>query len=475
MTNEKVPAPPRPARKRSTGLGTWAGIAGAAAIGAWLIPSGPPGIGLVIVGAAVAVAVGRARPRPLDLESGVFTAAALMLLAMAAVYDASWVIAVDVAAAACCSALAITGARRWVTVFTAPFGVLAEALRVPGVVVRSFPSGRPAPWLGPAGRAAALSLLLLVTFGTLFASADAAFARIAGDVLSPDVSWDLLAACTFVGAVIVAGAGGLILFARRPEIAPDPFTDGVRPLKTIEWAAPLLVLDALFLAFVLVQLTVLFGGHDHVLQTTGLTYAQYARAGFFQLVAIAALVLGVVALAVRLARPTRRERLLEGLLGVLCALTLVVLVSALRRMDLYEEAYGLTRIRISVYAVDLWLAAVFVAVIVAGVVRRATWLPRVVTGLAIGGLLLFNLSNPDARMAQSAVDRWERTGEIDGYYVSTLSADALPALTQLPPDAGGCLARDVAEAAGAPSPWSSFNLSRHRASRLSLPEDPTCD
>jgi hypothetical protein len=391
---------------------------------------------------------------------------------MAAVYDARWVVAVDVAAAAACAALSITGARSWVTVFAGPLCVAGDAFRVPAAVVRSLPRPRSVPWLAPAARAAATSVLLLITFGALFASADVAFARIAQDVLLPDVGLDLLPARVIVVVALAAGAGGLILVAQRPQEETPDGGGRWRTATTLEWAGPLFALDVLFAAFVAVQLTVLFGGHDHVIDTTGLTYAQYARSGFFQLVWIAALVLGVVALAVKIA-PPGRERLLKALLGALCMLTLVVLASALRRLDLYEDAYGLTRIRISVHAVILWLGGVFALVVLAGLRRRAPWLPRAVAGVTIGGLLAFTLSNPDGRIARSAVERFERTGEIDEHYVSTLSTDALPTLMTLPPDVQACAAYPI-DARTASDPWSSFNLSRRRASGPPTPEDMTC-
>lgn len=455
-------------------LRVWGGVAGAALVGGALIPSGPPGVGFLVTGAAIAAGIGRAKPRPLDLESGAFAAAALVLLGMAAVLDAPWVLAVDVAAAAVCSALAVTGARTWIRVLAAPFFAAGDALRVPLVVLRSLPRGRPAPWAGPAGRAAVTSLLLLGIFGALFSSADAAFAQIAEDVLFPDVALDVLPARVFVALAIAAGAGGLILTARRP---PAEVTAGVpqRRVTTLEWSVPLAALDVLFAAFVLVQLTVLFGGHDHVLETAGLTYAQYARAGFFQLVLIAALVLGVIAVAVNVARPAHHERLLRTLLGILCVLTLVVLASALRRMNLYEDAYGLTRIRVSVYAVDLWLGGIFALVIAAGLARKAPWLPRAAVALTICALIAFNVANPERLIAASAVERWEETGEIDRHYLATLSADGLGPLTELPREVGGCIAAPIAERArSAPRPWSSFNLSRRDAFDLTIPEGPIC-
>ena len=71
-------------------------------------------------------------------------------------------------------------------------------------------------------------------------------------------------------------------------------------------------------------------------------------------------------------------------LGLLCALTLVVVVSALHRMSLYQEAYGFTQLRLLVDVFEGWLGVVVIAVAVAGLVRWGTWVPRfaLVTGVA---------------------------------------------------------------------------------------------
>ena len=456
----------------------WAGIVGAAVVAALLVPSGPPGVGLLVTGIAIVAAVAAARPRPLDLEAGALAAAALLLLAMGTIYDAPWLIFVDVVAAMGCSAVAIAGARTWASIFTAPFRVAAQSFRVPRAVLQAMPRGGVSVNPGVAARAAGISVVLLVGFGALFVSADAAFARIANELLLPDIGTELLPARVLVGVLALAGAGGLVLAGRRSATAPDSSNAAdlwgpkPRPLSTIEWALPLALLDLLFAAFVVVQIAVLFGGHRHVLETTGLTYAEYARAGFFQLVTIAVLVLGVIALSVKVVKGG--DRLLKILLGVLCVLTLVVLASALRRMDLYEAAYGLTRIRVAVYAVDLWLAGLFALVLIAGAGARS-WLPRAVLALTVVALLAFNASNPEARIAQSGVDRWRATGEIDRWYLMTLSADGVSPLLELPPEVRECILAPIAgNLRREDGPWSSFNLSRNRALDLIPPEEPTC-
>ena len=181
---------------------------------------------------------------------------------------------------------------------------------------------------------------------------------------------------------------------------------------------------ALFAAFVALQLTTLFGGDTHVLETAGLTYAEYARSGFAQLLAVATLTLAVIFGAQRWARDG--GTLLRVLLAALCVLTLVVLASALKRLGLYEEAYGFTRLRFAAHAAILWLSAVFCVVLAARF--SAAWLPRALIGVTATAVLAFALADPERRIAEHNVERFERTGKIDVAYLSSLGADAAPAL-----------------------------------------------
>ena len=194
------------------------------------------------------------------------------------------------------------------------------------------------------------------------------------------------------------------------------------------------LLNVLFAAFLAVQVRVLFGGDDHVLDTAGLTYAQYAREGFYQLLVVAFLVLAVVEVAGRRRgeRTGRRPTPVELLLGVLCLLTLVVLASALRRLGLLEDTYGFTLTRLFGHAGTLWVGAVLLGVMAAGAARRTDLLPRALVAATAAGLVAFSLANPEGLVARENVDRFERTGKIDTRYLRTLGADATPALERLP-------------------------------------------
>jgi hypothetical protein len=317
---------------------------------------------------------------------------------------------------------------------------------------------------------------LLAVFGTLFLSADAAFAELARRWLVPDWAFGLIPARVVVFAMVLILAGSLVGAGPRYEALGRPWALAAflpaaapprprRGLGRTEWAVALGLLDLLFAAFVLVQLAVLFGGRDHVLRTAGLTYAEYARQGFFQLVAVAALTFGVIAGAVWWARRERTadSRLLQVLLGTLCVLTLVVLASALRRLTLYEAVFGYTRLRISVHATILWMAALFGLVVVAGVTMRGRWLPRAAVVVTAAGLLTFTLLNPDALIASRNVERFQRTGQIDVAYLMHLSDDAVPAMSHLPKDVGRCVLSSYRALLAAPEPLFGWNHARQRA------------
>jgi len=219
-----------------------------------------------------------------------------------------------------------------------------------------------------------------------------------------------------------------------------------------------------FAVFLVARLTALFGGHEYVRRTTGMTYADYVHQGFGQLTVATILTLAIIGTVVRRAsRESATDRVwLRVLLGLLCGLTLVVVGSALSRMHVYEEAYGFTRLRLLVSVFEAWLGVVLVLVLVAGVRIHGGWVPRV--ALLLGTAMLLGLAalNPDAYVAERNVERFEQTGKIDVYYLRGLSADAVPALDRLPGPVRDCAltGRTIGD-----EDWLEWNLGRLRAAR----------
>jgi hypothetical protein len=454
MTAVAVPAAattgaaPRPALTVAVTLGLAAG---------WVIPNGPPGLGLVLLGYAAAALLWWLSPVPVRGWRAVHAVTALLLLTMTAVRAAEWLVALDILMAMGVGSLALTRARDWPGVLR---GLVEVGLVLPRTTawfvrgLRQVPFARPAT--GPAARGAVLTAVVLVVFVPLLVTADAAFKTVL-DRLTPDLpDVGLLPARVIVACVAAVGvaAGLFVLLSPRPDPVVGEPTRRLR--RSSEWLLPLGVLNALLAAFLAVQATVLFGGDDHILRAAGVTYASYAREGFGQLVAVTALVLAVVGAAVRWAPRAARPAL-----AVLCALALVVDASALWRLNLYVDAYGLTRLRLTSTAFSCWLGVVLVVVLVAGV-RPGRWVPHTVVATAGAGLLVLSLINPDARIAESALDRGPKA---DLVYVATLSADAAAQLARLPEPERSCALADAAMEDRGRS-WTSANLGRHHAARL---------
>jgi uncharacterized membrane protein len=195
----------------------------------------------------------------------------------------------------------------------------------------------------------------------------------------------------------------------------------------------LIALDALFLLFVVVQFRYLFGGDALIQGTPGLTYAAYARRGFFELVFAVVLVLPVLLAADSvLDRRNRRDDLLFRVLaGFQIALVLAIAASALERMRLYRANYGLTESRFYAMVLLIWMGAMLLwlaATVLRG--RRDLYaFGMLVSGLATVGLLF--AINPDAIVARTNLARMTSTGapgRFDVVYASRLSADAVPVL-----------------------------------------------
>ncbi len=286
------------------------------------------------------------------------------------------------------------------------------------------------------GRGLAIALPLLLVFGALFVAADAVFAGLVSWLFGWDLA-EILSHLFLAGifAWIVAGFLRQLLIGHSWP-GPQGRADG-RPLLAlgrVELGIVLGLLNGLFLAFVVVQFRYLFGGAALVDASVTLTYAEYARRGFFELVAVAALVLPLLLVADWLAggHPAAR-RLCRALSATLILLLFVVMFSALQRMRLYTVEFGLTELRIYTTTFMGWLAVVFVwfvATVLPGRRERFAFGALVAAFLA---LVALNAINPDALIVRTNVGRTHAAQPLDARYVASLSADAVPTLVELLP------------------------------------------
>ncbi|MDO8671486.1 MAG: DUF4173 domain-containing protein [Dehalococcoidia bacterium] len=313
-----------------------------------------------------------------------------------------------------------------------------------------------------------IGLPLIVCFGLLFMAADAVFQGMTEGVfrwLFTDVAGHVV--LTLVLGWLVAG---FLRFALIATYTVPTGNDGAgfKPLGLVEASIVLGMLNLLFLAFVLVQFRYFFGGSAMVEASTGLTYAEYARRGFFELVTVAALMLALLLAADWVVhRDNSIQRRVFALLVVaLVGLLFVVMASAFQRMRLYQVEFGQTELRLYTTIFMGWIGVVFLwflATVVRG--RRSHF----AFGMLVTGLLavaFLNVMNPDEAIVRVNVDRSRSGQPLDGYYVASLSADAVPALLELLPDVPDKERRLIAVSLlgwrepSTSSDWRSWNIGR---------------
>lgn len=384
-----------------------------------------------------------------------------LLAVMTVVRDAEWIVVLGLLTGGVVCVAGLVNGRSMPAFILAGISLPLAGLRGLPWLGRSLQAVTSVRKSAAALRTVVWSLLGLLVFGLLFASADALFAKWASAIV-PDLQMD-----TFVlRAFLTVFVGGVVLAATYLALNPPNVETGnssVRPVaRRYEWLAPVLIVDAVFLVFLAAQATASFGGHEYVERITGLTYAEYVHQGFGQLTVATALTLLVVWAAARKAPRTTTADIawLRGSLGVLCVLTLVVVASALYRMHLYQEAYGFTQLRLLVDVFEGWLGLLVIGVMVAGVTLKATWIPR--AALLSGAAFLLGLAviNPDAWIARHNVDRYTATGKVDWVFLQNLSDDAVLVLNTLPKEVAGCALKSYEPS---DDDWLEWNFGRHRA------------
>ena len=317
-----------------------------------------------------------------------------------------------------------------------------------------------------------LALPLLCLFGTLFSMADPVFSKLMNQMLFQDpITW---ARHTFNVALMSWLSVGFLfslLLRKAPEASCSRFGKCETSFALIEINTVLLALAGLFLLFVMVQLPYLFGGDEWVLSTSGLTYADYARRGFFELVTVVCLLLPMLLVADWLVGTESDKRWLHRAMIALCTMTLVIMMSAFKRLTLYVEVYGLTELRLYATSICVWLGIVLCWMMLTVCRERRGAFFKGALASFVSVFLLLMAVNPDRTIARVNVERHKAGNAADIDYLLSLSADAAPVLREF---ANQLEASDrlrinqrlnmmVAENE---DDWRSWNLARARATEL---------
>lgn len=408
----------------------------------------------MLIAIVVVLASGGVARQPLRLRNLWVLAPALFFAGMVAV-RADWgILSLNVIAALALGALALhylplseridlaAVGEQLLAVLDASFGSLVAP------IFETFDS---ASWLfgrlegnwrtvAAVGRGLAITAPVVLVFAALFSAADAVFAGYVDNVVAllrfPLLDGQIFR-LAFIGGVAWVACGAVAYgVARRQNLQhADRAERRKRKLPALGMIEGCMVLgsvDLLFALFVIIQFAYFFGGRA-ALEVTNLSYAEYARRGFFELVAISvltlALVLALDGMTVR--RLDRHTTIFRALAVLLVALTGVILVSASQRMLLYEEQFGFTTLRVQTHVFMYWLGALFIFFLLALFRLRLRIFSLGVLLVMIGYLGTLNLMNVEGYIAERNIARVAEGYELDFYYLSTFSVDALVPILDL--------------------------------------------
>ncbi len=278
----------------------------------------------------------------------------------------------------------------------------------------------------PFARGVLIALPIAALLAGLLASADPVFASFFN--LNIDLG-QLLLDVFFVAVGSLVAAGLLRLALAEPL---DRVDGPVWRLGATEALVVLAILDAVFLAFALAQVMAATGAAAETLRTAGVTYSDYARSGFFQLLWVSGITLALLIFFSRISAFKESKTRLAFLVLAECAiaLTLMIVVVAFRRLSLYEEAYGFTMLRLYSHVFAVWIGLVFLllAADFIGLWSHRRWFIGATATTAAAVLLGLNIASPEAIVVALNTDHAQITHKIDSAYLAELSSDATPAL-----------------------------------------------
>lgn len=465
----------RPVKARR---GVLAGAAVAGLASAWAFDGGALGLGfftVTMVFSALLILASRKEGWQSARSHRWLVASAVVLAGFVVVRDSPLLVALDVVAVTGLLLLAVRGWNGDLPVADvtlrgltgSPFTTLGQGVRTGAAVISSELAGSKVSetWprlIAPAAKMALIGGPIVGLVTLLLASGDAAFgAQLEGVAESvtglplPEVTRMVM-----VGLWGFTAAAGLVTWAlRRRSLARGEEVVAPKLLLGLPEAFAVLGgLTAVLLLFSFVSARCAFAP-DSCTLPKGLTYSEYARQGFWELLAVAGIVLMTVLSVPHRAKASTvaEHRAVKLGASVLVAATLPMLLSAVNRMMLYEDAYGFTRQRVFSQVI-----CVFVALLL--VWRAVTvwaWPHRFAVGVVGAGvavLVAFNAMNPDAFIARKNV---AREGHLDTWYLMELSADAAGVLHAIPQQRlNSYEAAYFSLARSAPEGLSSFNLAR---------------
>jgi hypothetical protein len=279
-----------------------------------------------------------------------------------------------------------------------------------------------------------IAIPILIVLGALLASADLIFQNRLSNLFDwlkienlGEIIWRTI--YIVILAYLLAGAfiHALTISAEKKTLGEEK--PWIKPfLGTTEAFIVLGLVNLLFLSFIIIQFRYFFAGTANI-SVEGFTYAEYARRGFFELVAVALISLGLFYLLSQFTkRAEPKFKRVFSFLGILLMLQVgCMLVSAFQRLSLYEAAYGFTTLRTITHVFMIWLSVLLLAVTLMEIFNQFKRMALVLFLVFFGFTLTLNVVNVDRFIARQNIQHAIAGNPLDAeYLIRNLSNDGIP-------------------------------------------------
>ncbi|MEE1074365.1 MAG: DUF4173 domain-containing protein [Acutalibacteraceae bacterium] len=198
------------------------------------------------------------------------------------------------------------------------------------------------------------------------------------------------------------------------------------------------VLSVCYISYLVSQLAYFFSAFSGFLpEDYEFTVSVYARRGFFEMSVIAAINFSIIFAALLLSR--KKDGKLNLLIRIICTFigifTLIIISTALSKMFLYIGSFGMTELRITTSAFMMFLAIVFIALMIRLFSERVQVIKTAFVTAALT-LIALGLINVNAVIADYNYNAY-KSGKLDKMDVNTiyeLGDEGIPYLVKLTKD-----------------------------------------
>ncbi len=276
-----------------------------------------------------------------------------------------------------------------------------------------------------------ISLPLLLIFTLLLISADSSFKEVLfdlKDVLSISTTDFWLHFFKIIVFSILISSFLFVITRPDHEVVLKQHT--VEKFNGTIVGTFLSMISLLFMSFIIVQFTHMFGSYEYV-RVNEIIFSEYAHQGFIQLLIVTGVALIIFFVTYRAFIFHGMSRLLRGVHVLFLVQVAVIALSAVNRINLYEEAYGYTVKRVLVEWLGWTLVVMILCMAIAVVLRQSFRnILYIQAGVFIGALCVLPVLRIEYRAAYHNMSRFVegRSAQLDLAYVDNLGDAAFPAL-----------------------------------------------